>query len=231
MANELRYFNFPIQLLTGFLEDHKTALMNILDYSIYAHCFKLEFGEALEQMEASAKYYQVRLGSIERSASNGDALMNSIPEKSPMVGINLTIFWDYYNNHKNEFELVCLLAFLALKSILQRKSYTKVDNKFWLARMDGKVSSCEFTQLSEGIAKYANEYQTKKIKSKLREWGLVTYSHYTRGFYISFTMKLEDLVYEAEKKRKSTKEKQYKAQEKEAVERALKRLNEPMQSP
>ena len=65
----------------------------------------------------------------------------------------------------------------------------------------------------------------KKIKTELRDnWNLITYSRYTRGFYVSFKLDLEQLVYEAEKRRKSTKEKQAQLAEKLALEKALSRL-------
>lgn len=225
MANEVQYFNFPIQLLEGFLIDHSKVLKDILDYSLYAHSLKLEYGNEDARMKASATFFHITLGSLRGTIQNGKLLYNSIDERSPKVGINLTIFWDYYKNEKTEFEKVCLLAFLGIKSILQKKPYCKMENKFWLARMDGKTHSCDFTGLSHFMLIYANEYQTKKIKEALRDWGLITYSRYTRGFYVSFSMSLQDLIYEAEKRRKSTKEKQYKAMEKEALAAALQKLN------
>jgi hypothetical protein len=81
--------------------------------------------------------------------------------------------------------------------------------------------------LSSSIYKYANEYQTKKIKYQLSEyWNLITYSRYTRGFYVSFSLSLDELVYEAEKRRKSVKEKQKRQLQNEAVKNALIRLNQ-----
>lgn len=227
MAKELRYFNFPIQLLEGFLIDYKTGLTNILDYCMYAHAEKLEFGAIHDKIKDAANYYNISLGNVSRSKSNGSQLYDSIDFHAPKAGLNLSIFWDYHNNTKSEFDVVCLVAFLALKSIVQNKPYCKVDNKFWLARMDGKASSCCLTELSLPVAKYANEYQTKKIKKALREWGLVTYSRYTRGFYISFQLTLEELVFQAEKKRKSNNDKAHKERERQAVEQALLRLREP----
>jgi hypothetical protein len=66
----------------------------------------------------------------------------------------------------------------------------------------------------------------RKIKFELSQsWGLTTYSRYTRGFYVSFTLSLEELVFEAEKRRKSLKEKQARQRECNAVQAALNRLN------
>lgn len=225
--NDERYFNFPIQLLKGFMIDDTGVLNNICDYAIYENSLKLVLGESeLENMKDSAKFFNLTLGSEKKSLENGKSLYNNLPQISPKVGLNLSIFWDFVQNDKSEFDRICLLGFLAIKSILQKNTYCKIDNKFWLSRMDGKPKSVnDYSELSNEIREYANEYQTKKIKTALRDnWGLVTYSRYTRGFYISYSLTLEQLIYEAEKRRKATKENQYKQQEKEALKNVLERL-------
>lgn len=230
MKSEPQYFNFPIQLLEGFLTDNKShCLQNALFYHLYTHSLKLERGKTeLEKMKDSAKFFNVTLGNPVAALKVGKTLYDSLPDKSPITGINSTIFWGYFNKEKSEFEKVCLLGFLAIKSILGTKAFCKITNDFWLSRMDGKAKCIQETeQFSEPLMKFANEYQTRKIKNELRNWGLTTYSRYTRGFYVSLSLSLERLVFEAEKCRKSTKDKQYKAKEAEAVRQAheaLKRL-------
>lgn len=225
MGKDIKYFNFPVVLLENFLTDHEKCLEDIIAYAIYTHSLKLENGNQTKKINDSASYFNVQLGSAAQINYTGKTLHDSIDLKCPKVGLSTSIYWDFRNNEKNEFDKVCLIAFLAIKSIIQQKPYIKIDNKFWLARMDGKAKSCEFSDLSDSIIKYANEYQTKKIKTALRNsWGLVTYSRYTRGFYVSFTMTLESLVLEAEKRRLSTKDKQHKQVEKNAVTSALLKL-------
>ena len=226
MEKDVRYFNFPIELLSDFLNDSSKVLNNICDYALYSHSLNMEYGDELECMKASAEFFRISKSNIEGSLKNGKQLFERIRANGPKVGINLTIFWDYYSNYKSDFDKVCLLAFLAIKSILNKKPYCKIDNRFLLARMDGKAKSCDFEELSYNILKYANEYQTKKIKYQLSDsWNLKTYSRYTRGFYVSFSLNYDDLVYEAEKRRKSVKEKQNKLLQNEAVKNALTRLN------
>lgn len=83
----------------------------------------------------------------------------------------------------------------------------------------------EIFGLSEQILKYNKEYWFRKIKPELiLNWGLKYYSRYTRGFYVSFKLSLEDLVFVAEKRRKSTKEKQLKKDIDDAIAKAKKRL-------
>jgi hypothetical protein len=227
METETKYFNFPIELLEGFMENKSNVLYNILCYAIYSHSIGLNFGSDIERIKASADFFNVKIGNIQGIKTNGKELLNRIDSKCPKVGINTKIYWDYRDNYKNDFEDVCLLAFLAIKSILNKKPYCKIDNRFLLARMDGKAKSCDFEALSPSIRKFANEYQTKKIKYQLSDsWNLKTYSRYTRGFYVSFSLNINDLIYEAEKRRKSVKEKQSKLLQNEAVKNALIRLNQ-----
>ncbi|ELV7523934.1 hypothetical protein QMU91_000102 [Flavobacterium psychrophilum] len=221
-----KYLNFPIQLLVGFMIDSKKVLYDISVYAVYENSLKLELGTDLEKIKTSASFYNMTLGSDKNTFDKGKTLYNSIPTNSPKVGLSISMFWDFYKNDKSEFDKICFLAFLSIKSILGAKSYCKTTNAYLWARMDGKTSTIiEVSELSNEIIKYANEYQTKKIKTALRNnWGLVTYARYTRGFYISFKITLKQLMLEAEKRRESTKEKQYKEQEKELLKEVLEQL-------
>jgi hypothetical protein len=229
METKEKYFNFPIQLLDGFMINDKKVLNNIFDYAIYVHSTKLEFGTDIQKMKASAEYYNATNGNITNSIKNAKLLLDSIPENSPMVGIGLTMFWEFYKNEKTEFEKICLLGYLALKSILLLKPCCKLSNKYWLSRMDGKAKSIsDYQQLSEPIRKYANEYQTKKIKDDLvLNWGLVTYSRYTRGFYVSYQLELKALIIVAEKTKKAYKMKELKFKEKQILSEVLMEINPP----
>lgn len=222
-----KYFNFPIQLLAGFMiDENNKTLINILDYSVYENSLKLVFGKDLQKVVDSASFYNITLGDKNRTLKNGKMLYNSIPTNSPKAGLNLSIFWNFYKNDKTEFDKICLLAFLGIKSIIGSKSYCKLTNLFLWSRMDGKTNAIvTVSELSNEIRKYANEYQTKKIKTALRNnWGLVHYARHTRGFYVSFKITLKQLIFEAEKRRISTKEKQYKEQEKETLKQVLEQL-------
>ena len=91
--------------------------------------------------------------------------------------------------------------------------------------MDGNSKSVDVSELSDEVKVYANRYQIDKIKKELIfNWYLVYYSRHTRGFYVSFKLDIEELVFEAEKKRKSVKEKQQKQAQNEALKKALERL-------
>lgn len=228
--DKTKYLNFPIFLIEDLMIDKDRALKNILYCGIYSHSLKFDKGDDYEKFLSSAKYYNTLLGGDKRAKQKkfetGRDLYNKYISY-PITGLNIEIFWDYYKNDKTEFEVICLVAYLALKSIIGRKPYCKVTNGYLWARMCGfRHSIDDVNQLLPHIKKYANEYQTVKIKKTLRDdWGMRTYSRYTRGFYISFTIELDSLVFEAEKRRKITKEKQYRELEKIAIQKAMNRLN------
>lgn len=229
-AKNERYINFPIQLLDGFLLNDKACLNNILEYGTYYHFLKLEFGSESKRFDEASDYFGIKYPKNykKEAFSNGVNLYHHYEEmRPPKAGISMGMFWDFLLNEKSEFEKVCLLGFLGIKSILLNKPYCKMTNNFWFARMDGKAKAInDYSELSPEIRKYANEYQTRKIKNELIDnWGLVHYSRYTRGFYVSFVFDYEGLAYEAEIRRKSTKEKQRKFTEKVALERVLNRID------
>ncbi|WP_420287140.1 hypothetical protein VT569_03155 [Flavobacterium psychrophilum] len=221
-----KYLNFPIQLLVGFMIDSKKVLYDISVYAVYENSLKLELGTDLEKIKTSASFYNMTLGSDKNTFDKGKTLYNSIPTNSPKVGLSISTFWKFYNNDKSEFDKICFLAFLSIKSILGTKCYCKVTNLYLWARMDGKTNAIvEVDELSNEVRKYANRYQSENIKNELiLNWHLIYYSRYTRGFYISLKMSLEDLIFEAEKKRKSIKENQQKQLQNEALKKALERL-------
>lgn len=233
MEDKEMYYNFPIHLLKGFLINSKECMDEMMYYAVYAQSLKIGYEDPIKSFRQSEKDLKIRFGDLKTAFEVGKELYEGRGAHPPMVGIKYEIFWDYYKNHKTEFDKVCLLGFLALRSILQKKTYCKIDNKFWLSRMAGMAKSIPKDDLHPSIGKYFNEYQTKKIKSELENnWKLTTYSRYTRGFYVSFKMTLEQLIYEAEKRRKSTIEKQKKFSKQLALERVLERIeNESKKEP
>jgi len=227
MSNQ-RYFNFPVCLLKNFLTNTRSALDAISGYSLYAESLKEDDDDEITNFITACAFYNIVVEDYpEPQFWRCRRAYQDVEFHAPKVGLNLNIFWDFYNTDKSEFEKVCLLAFLGIKSIIGNKSFCKTDNKYLLSRMNGSARSHSFDQLPDALAKYANEYQVKKIKNELKNnWGLRTYSRYTRGFYVSYTLKLENLMYEAEKSRKKAKAKLQQIEEKALLEKVLKKLAE-----
>src|SRR5690242_7142518 len=132
-----RFFNFPIQMMQGVLEGWKEKdefLRDILYFHIENHAQKIEDHNEYEETEEqrfkrSAEFWGVKMsGNIERSYERGAELLEEFEKSKVFVGISTEIFWNFYQNEKTQFEWECLVAFLALKSILGKKTFCKSNN-------------------------------------------------------------------------------------------------------
>ena len=227
MSESPQYFNFPVQILKGMFEDKNEVLDDVLCYSLYAHIAKLMIGNSIERFIEAAKYYNVDLKDSAKSCfKKGGELFYSIPDKSPKVGINLPMYWEFVNDNQSQFDIACLTAFLALKSILGKDDYCKTNNALLWSRMDGNSKTvADKSELSPYTQRFCNDYQTVKIKNELcLNWGLVTYSRFTKGFYISFKMDLTELVLKAEKARKTSKQKEKQQRDRATIQQVLKSI-------
>lgn len=224
---DVKYFNAPIGLYKGFMKNSDNCLHNVLCIALYTHATdKLSSGSEIVRFKSACDYYGVDNKTATRDLNNAKQL--SYPFNSPFVGLNVEIFWKFYSSEKSDFEKVCLLAYLAIKSILKNKPYFKLTNNYWLARMDGKSSSVSsLDELSEEIQKYSTEYQLTKIKKELRDnWGLSYYGKNVRGFYVSNSLTIEQLVLEVFKSRQK-KTDNYSERIKEAEKQALIDISRP----
>lgn len=221
-SRDERYLNFPVQLLAGFLSEKDMVLENIFHYALFTYSLKLNEGSDSQRIKATIKYFNV----TNFSPAKGKTISETVPGKGPVTGISLSVFWDYYNKEKTPFESAVFLAYCALKSIVGEQSFVKIDNLYLLSRMDGKAKSVEeYDQLSKEIFEYATPYKIRRLKDALVDnWGLKTYSRHTRGFYVSFKMELDALVFEAEKRREKAKRAYLKHKEKEAYLKALEKI-------
>ncbi len=203
------YINFPIQLLSGFMDDTRMCIRNIYFYSIYAHFISLEKGTTKEKYKETCDWFNFLELDREENLKHGKVLFDRFKE-APMTGIERHLYTEFNKFDKSEFEKACFLAFQALKSIVGDKAFQKTDNKLLWARMDGKVKSIRnISELSLKVRYYAQEYQTLKIKKELQEkWGLIYYAQQTRGFYVSFGLDLKALILEAMKRKRVSIEKQ-----------------------
>lgn len=223
MGTETKYFTFPIILLEGAFSDIQKVCSNIISYSIYFYSKSFDGESESEKMEKAAKALHVTMGSTKDTLK----IAKELDRKNckTMTSINTSIVWDFRDNYKSHFEIAVFTAFCAIRSIIGKKSYCKTTNLFLLSRMAGEPCQVDYSELPEPLFKYCNEYQLKKIKSELvLHWGLKYYSHFTRGFYVSFSMNLPELVLQAETRKKKYQEKNYSDQQKAAREAALLKL-------
>ncbi len=216
-----KFFNFPIDLMRIAPEVVKFC-NDVMDYCIYVHSLKLDGPNA---MRDAANYFGVILGNINRSVKNGRELYNSISLPAPMTGISKDLLFTFYKEHKTDHEIAVLMAFLAIKSILGKKSYCRITNDFLLCRMDGFRSKDEWIELSDYLKRYTTRRGMNNLKIDLQQYyGLKIYARYTRGFFVSFTLSMEELIKEVEIKRKKYQEHHMRGQLSTAVTKVLNEL-------
>lgn len=230
MEDETRYFTFPICLLKLEGITIRIAMNNVMDYCIYAY-IRSNFGKPetyhTGNVKAAAEYYGITLGNDKRSYENGKELFNSIELRYPKTSITKAMLFDYYKNHKTEFETVVFLAFAAIKSTLQTKPYFNLKNAYLLARMAGKAKVDDTEPLPEYLKLYdVKRYHLDKVKKELRNnWHLKIYGYKTRGFYVSLKLTLGQLILQVEGQRKSNVEKKYQQEIAELRAKAIEQLN------
>ncbi len=199
------FFNVPIQLLSGFIDDSRMPIRDICYYSLYAHLMKIKKGSLKEKYRETCEWFNFADLDRDESLRRGKVLFERY-KNSPMTGIGRVVYTEYSKLGKSDFDKACFLAFYALKSIVGDKPYQKIDNKLLWARMDGKTKTIkDVSELSEKMRFFTQEYQTLKIKRELQEnWGLIYYAQQTRGFYVSFKMDLKSLIMEVVKRKRKT---------------------------
>lgn len=169
-------------------------------------------------IDAAGNFYGITWANNNVAFENGKRIYKSLPPKSPKTSITRAMIFDFYNNDKSEFEIVVFLAFAAIRSILQKQPYSKITNDYLIGRMSG--NSGKGQPVNPLLVKYTNRYQLDKIKIELQNnWGLKLYANHTRGFYVSFVLTLDELIMQAELKRKRYREKQLSERKNEALRR------------
>ena len=215
------FFNFPVSLLRPAFINVQKVCKDIIDYAIFKHSETLQ-GNPTKRIKDSAKYYGIIPGNISQMIENGKMLYQSTPDKTAMTGIGKSLLFEYYKNDKSDFEIALLLSFLAIKSILVKKSYCRITTDYLLCRMAGYNSKTEMKELPEGLKRYQFRYHQDNLKLELKQsFGLKIYGRYTRGFFVSFDLTFEQLIKEVEMKRKRYIEKTQRGEQSKAVKKVL----------
>jgi hypothetical protein len=197
-----RYLNFPILFLKEFMSKPDEAFTMILGYSIYYTVYSENahfesIGDFILCSEPNT--YEMDL---EELGKIGEALYIGLKKKEelsgkkiPIVGISVDLFNDFYRVEKSDFDLVCLLAFLAIKSILQKSEYRNIKNTLLLARMGGCPSPGH--PIPEEISYWmlSSRYRRAKVIDCLRDRYKMKTAFKSRGITCSFSLSQEDLEY------------------------------------
>jgi hypothetical protein len=215
----MKYLIFPIAILKEHPSELKNTLDNAMDYCLYKEYLKDK------NLIVGANRLGITFPKPNESYNNGKKIYESISDRAPKTSVKKDLIFEFYKQHKTEFQKVCFLAYCAFRSIIQKQPYTKATNEYLLNRMAGNNS--KGGALPQWLTSYANEYQLNKIKTELQlNFGLKYYAYYTRGFWFSFSLNLISLTQIAETKRAKRKEKLLSEQKKEARRIVLEMINE-----
>lgn len=197
--NRSEYINFPIRLLWDYMKNPKNCLKNIILYHVGS---LLKRGIDIESIKR-----ELNIGEInERNRELAEYLYKNAPENSPFTGMMQETLWDYWKNTKTDFENACLLAYLAMKSIIGKSGCKKTTNIFIWSRMAGNEQAVkDVGDLPVELQRFFTRYQFDKIKLHLEDWHLSYYSNHTRGLYISFRLSKKELVKYAEDRKRTMK--------------------------
>jgi len=176
-------------------------------------------------MKSAETFFGVKLGDLNGSIDNGLWLFDNLPLKSPMTGITKNVLFDFYKGSPTKEEIAFLVGHLALKSIIGKKTYSRVTKEFLLCRMAGFVSQKEMSGLPEYLKKYTIRWHFDKLKFELTQrYGWLTYGRYTRGFFVSQELSLKELIRNVEIKRQKYRLAEQKREQDEALSEVLKEL-------
>lgn len=187
MQENSTYFTFPISIFKDAFNDISVAANNTMFFAGYSITTGLEYDEEEEKMKYAARKLNMTYGNPTAAYKSGEKLYRQ-HNGSPMTSISTTIIFDYYKNEKTEFQIASLMAFAAVRSILQKKAYCKTNKGHIHARMFGYASIKDMPKkLSEMETKYKKRWHIDKVLRELElNWGLKTFSNHTRGLYIGF---------------------------------------------
>lgn len=225
--NDVRYLLFPIELLQE--SEIKKVCDKALDYGIYRKALDFivegEIKVMPKHIEQSLKYFGLSGGNLPNMVNKGKVLFDTFNHNNPMVSISKEILMQFYKEDKTDFEVLTFRAYCAIRSILTTKPYAKATNDYLMARMYGFRSVANFEQSESHVLP---RYQLDKIKLELqKDWYLIYYSRQTRGFYLSFSISLEKLIYHAELNRESYKAKTLKQAKNEAYQKVMLMMKKP----
>ena len=203
----------------------KVFLNNVFDVGVYSYSKTLS-GSEEKCYKDSLKFLGITQGNIKDRIANAKNILYKIPAKYPTTGIEKDMLFDFYKNEKSDFDIICLGAFLGIKSILGTKQYCKTNKAFIHARLFGYVSTKELTaKLTPIEKKYQIRWHMDKILLELQtNWFLKLISNHQRGMYISFDFTLNELAVKSEGSKQVTKLQQLKELKAKAIEGAKAQL-------
>lgn len=196
--------------------------------------------------DMAIEYYQIHtslysLNLIDKYPNNtlkqGKKIDSTIPDREPFPMISTSLLFDFRDNNKTEFDIAQFAAYIAVRSILGKKSYCRTNKQMIVSRMFGYASNKQMQgtlkpAIKDLFNKYSNRYHIDKVLQQLElNWNVITYSSNMRGLLIGIKNKtsIDALALIAENRKLKNKISKLKDAKREAKEKALQHLNKGQQ--
>ncbi len=183
MASDIKYFNFPVAQIPEIRRDVKRAMEEIMGYSVV----NLAQKRGITNEEAGAFLGITRGALINVRASSCRENTRS------MTSITVNRAFEFRDNAKSDFDVLCLCANLAIRSIVGKHSFSLCRKSFIFSRMSG----CD-TRINENL--YSSYVKPLVGANGRRRWEAVRWilrSQYgvafyappgCKGFYVSYEL-------------------------------------------
>src|SRR5690606_6583260 len=108
-------------------------------------------------------------GLCEKSIADiGESMYDSIGDREkPYVGIHLDTLIHFHTEETTEFDRIVFVAYLALKSIIQRQPYKRITYNYLFSRMDGHSMVVSVPELSPEILQWTTRKKRTRILNYL----------------------------------------------------------------
>lgn len=203
------------------------------------------FETDIEFKNSVVEFYKIHLtyqslnikGDKANAIKVGKEIEKRIPPKEPVPMVNLQLLFDFRDNDKSEFELIQFVAYIAVNSILGKKTFVKTNKPHIVCRMFGYSSVKHLPEkmpkeIKDLYSKYSNRYHIDKVLQFLElNWNVLTYSNNIRGMYIAMKTKIsiKELAKISETKKLKTRLQALKQSKIDARNEALEQLNKGQQ--
>lgn len=202
------YYNFPITVVAGFMDDPEAALRRMIAWQTYDKTRRMKHKRGRDRL-----FYA--MSEMDYEVADKQAWYNECGEtynlyKGPRCGISRKMWFEAMESvdYWREDEKVLFLSFLAAKSITGNKPYALTCNRQMCARMNGRATTyASDEEMREQSTPIILAYFTRKRRQRMRQnldqqYRVATYSQRNmRGYYISTKMPLDRLAKAVERKR------------------------------
>lgn len=186
------------------------------------------------RLHQAKEFLNVSLVSFDLTIESFKKLDRAYSENKIFPMISFSHIWNYLKHPKTEYEIIQLLAFTAIKSIIGNRRCCKTNKQHIVARMLGFASIKDIpekmdSRLMEVFVKYSYRYHIDKLLHDLElNWNVQTYSSNMRGLYICIEskMSLEDMIMFAESNKKKTRIMQLKESKRSIKEKVIQQLKQ-----